>query len=510
MKKVFVLVFISLFLFLLIGCEKTSLSTTVISTVSTTSGSNETTTTPTTATTTSELIETTVTTKASLSQSQVDLFSAESVTLELSYYLPSNHTEEFNLIIAAFEALYPNVDIVLQRELDSKGVASKFIMELGGNIASDLILTDQEYLSIASPEFEPLDYYIQSDAVLNDFPVGVNLENFETNLFSNYRINEGYVTFPFTRMTQLVFANSDLLATNKVALGNAGILISDSGYLMDGLGMDFDGLETIASVINDRTTFVIEMPYYTFPTWMGQTGITIFQDDEYFINQTNLIDLMAQIRDLSNNQIISLPSNFDDSYSSQSFNYEETVFASSGPDSLRYMIEYSTFKVDIYSMIQSENDGALFYGSDFAINENSSDIEKFYSWLFIRFATDLNQNYMKFCLDYGYSPIYKESIYEANDEYIDFLLIAEAYHGANGLPDWTIDSSNWDNLDLSMVQFAYQMSRQNVFQRSFLLEVNTIAIDNNRIYWNDYADSVFYSNDNLESLSTSLEDDLND
>lgn len=309
----------------------------------------------------------------------------------------------------------------------------------------------------------------------------------------------------------MIFANRSTLSANATALISGNIYVTNHGFISRTAGLTLDDLSVISSVIDDRTTLTLSVTNIIFETLMGQSNLSIYENGELSIDQTLTNTLMSSLRNLSNEDILHLASHFGNiSYTEIPFLDESTLFAVADAMSLRHMTSGATFDIDILPMINAGETGSVFYGSDFGINLNSSEAEKFYSWMFIRFMTDFENGYLSFCQDQGYTPIYDSNTYITNQTYVDFIQIAQDYISSEGNPGWTEEDSRWEKLYLSMIQLAYETNRQNIYVRSFPSAVNSIKVKNNVDIFIDYFDSVFYSSDSIESLTADLVEELED
>ena len=495
MKKITIIFMISI-LFVVIGCSN--------STVSPTTGN------PTTLIPISNQSTTVDNSNMGLTQQMINEFSTQSVTIKFSYHLDSYQTEIIDALVDDFENLFPNVDIVAERSKDDSTVVSTYYQNYIGNNSADLILANQDYLAMLTTTFEPLESYVLSSATANGLNVGLNLNDYDLNLFTNFIGNDEYITFPYTRMTQLVFANQDILSSNEETLNAAGISVTNSGLLKHDSSLSLADLGVISSVLDDSLVLVIEKPNLTLETFLGQNDIPLINNNVYQIDVPNTTALMTSLRTLADSNVITLASDFEQNYSFQPFYDQETLLAVSDVESLRYMVVDMPFAVDILPMIETNQSGAFFYGSDFAINSSSSDAEKFYSWMFIRMATDLSYNYMDFCMDAGYSPIYKPSIYVDEQDYSYLLGLANDYLDNDGNPNWNNqDIVEWDYLVFALIQNAYSISRQNVYQHRVFPKVNTSEIENEINAFITFVDDVFYSTESIVSLTEELDESLN-
>jgi ABC-type glycerol-3-phosphate transport system substrate-binding protein len=504
---------ISLFLILLVlvGCgittTETTTSTTAKASLSTTSSSQTTTSTTTSTTTTTT---TTITEQTGLSQALVDTFLDQSVTIELSYRLNTEQSAALELMISAFEEKFPHVDIVSTRESSDRTVATEFVTGVLGGQGADLILLDQAYLaSILANSLEPLDDYLNSSASVSGFKVGVDLTKIEENFFTSIPEIESTISFPFTRLAQLMFANRDVLADNAQALTNNGVTVSDEGFISRTSQLSYSDLETIANVITDQTILTFERPNLMFETLLGQINVSKITDNSYAFNQVDTIDLMSSLRTLSNNNVLALASNFQESYTSSIFLSEDTLFALSDASSLRYMTNGVDFNIDILPVVKAEESGSMFFGSDFGINSNSTDIEKFYAWMFIRFVTDLSPEYVGFCFDFGYAPIYNNLLFIQDIDYMQSMSVLQEYAIANGNPSWPLEDERWDEVYLSMIQSVYMIYRSNIIERAFILSTNSTGVENKITYIDNYMEDVFYGIEDVSNLITILIDNLN-
>ena len=404
MKKILSVFIAGLLIISLIGCDKT---------ISTTSNIDTETTTLTTSyiedTSTTEVVTTVQTTESSneveLTQSIVDQYSSETVTLAFTYYLGTKQSERLETMITNFETLFPNVDIVSTRMDADRVVTGDFERDILGGVASELVLVEQKYLASISYSLEPLTKFMNSQASNNGLTVGVSIDDLELDMFTNFYGYSDYVSYPFRRLSQVIFANRDILAQNSTLLTNSGIQTSTNGFLSHQNSLALDDLLTITNVINDKYILTVELPEYTLEMMLGQIDESIFEDGAYKLDKVNIKNLMTKLRELSSEKAITLASYFDQSYTSTPFSELNTILAVSSSDSLRYMTDYTTFNLDVLPMFHVSNTKGMFYGSDFGVNKFSTDAEKFYSWLFIRYATDMAYDYMDLCLDFGYAHI---------------------------------------------------------------------------------------------------------
>lgn len=455
--------------------------------------------------------ETTVTTGETtlipvISQAEIETFTDVSVTLELSFYLNSSDTEVLETMITSFESDYPNVDIVATKESDDAAVSSSFKnLVMGGGDAPDIILTGQEYLAMVTNGLEPLDSYLNATTTYNGISVGIPETELEMNLFTNHMNSLDILSFPYTRETQVVFANTELLSQYANDLKMNSVDVTNDGFLDNGYPLNFDNLDAFYSVVdNEKTILTFEKPSLTMETWLAQQGVIWVEESGYMINQTSIRNLMFNMRSWTGSGAFSLA----DGYSSTSFNNGDTVFALSDSSSLRYMTG-GNFTVEILPMVTKGEQGGIFYGSDFGISSYSNNAEKFFSWMFIRYMTDLNKGYLTFCLENGYTPIQNETVYESMQDYIDCIAFSNTFSDSDNLPSWSANDFNWQTYHLSMIQVSYQFSRTNVSQRSFFSAVNAGEVERVSNLWNQYLDNVCNTEQDIESILIDFEDDLN-
>ncbi len=504
------ILFMLLVLFGLLACGTETSSTTTVTTSSTTTTTQSNSTTTTTRTQSDSTTTTTATTQTGLSQALVDSYADQTVTIEFSYRLGTAQSAALELMISAFEAEYPHVDIVATRESSDRTVATEFVTGILGGQGADLILLDQAYLaSILANSLEPLDDYLNSSASLSDFKVGVDLTKIEANFFTAIPEIESTISFPFTRLAQVMFANRDILADNAQALTNNGITVSDEGFISRTSQLSYSDLETIANVISDRAILTFERPNLMFETLLGQINVSKITDNSYAFNQIDTIDLMSSLRTLSNNNVLALASNFEEDYTSSIFLNEDTLFALSDASSLRYMTDGVGFNIDILPVVKAEESGSMFFGSDFGINTNSTDIEKFYAWMFIRFVTDMSSEYIGFCFDNGYAPIYNNLLFIQDIDYMQSMSVLQEFALANGNPSWSLEDERWDEVYLSMIQSVYMIYRSNIIERTFILSINSTGVENKITHIDNFMEDVFYDIEDVSNLVTDLISSLN-
>jgi ABC-type glycerol-3-phosphate transport system substrate-binding protein len=443
------------------------------------------------------------TSNLTLTQTEIATYGDEEVTLEFNYHLNSSDTERIERMISAFEFAYPNVDIISRIASDAAAVSNDFIDGIMGGNTPDIILTEQSYLSLVTSGLEPINPYLNSLATYKGLDVGIPESDLEMNLFTNFLDNSSFLSFPYTRQTQIVYANIDILSQYADDLNTSGFPINSNGFIDNEEPLNFDKLDLINSVIDDKVILTLERPSLTFYTWLGQQEITWVNEDGYNFNQQKLYNLMQNIRSKSSLGVFGLAS----SYSSVPFVNGDTIFAISDASSLRYM--QGSFPIEILPMITSGEQGGMFYGSDFAISAYSSDAEKFFSWLFIRYMTDLDNGYLSFCLENAYTPIQAESLYESKSLYIDFLGFSSAFSDNENIPSWDLTDAQWIDYYKSMIQVVYQSSRKNVYQRSFFDAVNVSDVERVTERWNQYIHDIFNTQTDIDLLTSSFEDNLN-
>ena len=444
-----------------------------------------------------------------LSQAEVDLIKDETVTLNLSFYLGSNQTDDLIEMAADFEERYPNVTINLDRKQSDDSVVSEFKTNAFLSSKSDLILADQDYLALATPLFSPIEAYSLSHAEIDGHIIGIDETVIEEDYFSIYDLEDEKVTFPFTRKSQLIFANRDMMSQYATQLQTLDINVTNDGYLMSGFKLGFDDLQNIKTIYSSNPVLTLEDSYRTLSSWLYEINGSLLNGSSYVINTQESRDFMSQLRTLSQTRVIDLAS----TYSSEAFNQEQTLLAVSDVESLRYMVTNSEFEVDIYPMIKLNDASEFFYGSDFAINDYSSDAEKLYSWLFIRYATDLSEHYLHFCINNGYSPIQKLTVLLEYNDYQNLLALFQDFYSSSGSPSWLGDDFDWTTLHYATIQRMYQYMRTSIRPFMGFIDVNTNNITTKRNAWQDAMESILYDNElnsSFESISVTLESILND
>lgn len=505
MKKLILFLISGLIVVLLAGCDATTTTTSTTATTSTTT----TTVMESSSTATSEMEADEV-----LTQVEIDGFAQESVTIHFSYYLPSAQKDAIDAMILAFETKYPNVDIIATRESNSSSVTSNFMSEAVGGVADDLILTRQEFLSIPATAgaLLPLEQYFNSMLSMGVDPIGFQEGMLNQTLFTTYASNpEAMLSFPFAREMQVMFVNRDLLAANSIALQNEGVQISNAGFLSDMYALQLADLSLFGNVFSNQTVMVVEKEELTLEHLLHQKYLSLLTDGEYDLEQHDLLSILNDLREFAQDGIITTASHHEESYSSVMFNEGEAVFAISDAESLRYMIEGNTFDTYLWPIPTTSNLSGLFYGSDFAINAASSAAEQFYSWLFIRFATDFSDSYIDFCLDFGWYPIYQPNIVDTNDKYQQYLSDADTYFSSEGSPDWAPDDAKWGVLNLAMLQWIYYFQNEISYpERVIATAITSSEVDNYRLILEQFIEDVMYTELEISSLCRNADSDLNE
>jgi len=550
MKK-WLIIICTLLLSLIYGCiGTTSITTTESSHESSTSSTASTTATTlntsalttttsglsTYTTTTSALSTDTATTTAAseiqpLTQNEVDSFKDENVAFSIVHGLSTSQTILFDQYITAFEELYPNVDIQSQKS-DSRSAFYLFANALSGGQPIEIALINSSYLSsLQEYNLEDLNKYAYSTASIADQQVGIDLAKLEADFFthSDQASETSLYSIPFYRESKIVYANRVMLKNAVTEIRSLGYTISDQGFLSREYQYTYDDMSVLSSLFSDKEMLMMEIDEASFETYIYQMNSSYIQQFDYVFDENKSVSLINYFRYLNSVQALTVPEVYDYSYASQFFTDQEIVMAESGGSSLNYFIggltpmnNDDTYEVDIFSQIQltrgTQTDslvdtyisdlstGTVFTGFDFAICNDSSNAEKFFSWLFIQYINEMERN-IDFCVNFNYFPIYEQStMISESQTYSDILDLADEYLTSDGSPSWDLSDEKWSSVFKGLIQNAYLGNAQNIYKRECSNQLaNTINSNNSLI--EDMMITIF--NDNTNPV-TMIQDLLNE
>ncbi|MFH0993044.1 MAG: extracellular solute-binding protein [bacterium] len=525
MKKV-LLLFVALFtLFTTLGCvevlttEPTTTATTTqpTTTTTTTTGTTQSTTsgTGTTATvTTTDVLTTTTTTRPVVYGTLPD----DEIEITFWHIYGAGKTALLDQIIAEFEAMFPNVSITSTSQSDYNTLREKIQLGIAIGQVPTMALGYPDHFAnyVEADAAYKLDNFINSNVVYEvtdsastifgeTVTTSLDLTDFvESYLEENNQYQGGYYySVPYSKSTETMAVNVNVLKAHVAEIRALGITISDNGYLSHDIPLTYAQIQQLAGIlVNTAGTDATAMKCEYLLNFDSSGNMYINLSRQFSAPYTNsagsiLIDnattrlMLNYINAMFNNNTFVLPIVWDQSYGSTNFIYGDVCMSVGSTAGVTYNIpaynlptdlnklKLGNFAVDFVQTPQSvTTDGTAITlssgGTDYNFTGNRSSVqqgpnigifsdatsaERLYAWLFIKYLTNTD-NTARWAMDTGYLPA-RISAYTSEVEvrltgtfsitYSDFLQIAQDFWAADGSPDWAIEDERWDFLHKSMV-----------------------------------------------------------
>ena len=418
-------------------------------------------------------------------------------------------------LIAEFEAMYPNVTITSTSQSDYTTLLDKInlgisvdqvpTMALGypdhfaGYITADAVLKLDDYIN-SEVEYEITD---STSTIFGDtVSVGLDLDDFVPSYLAENNQYEGgfYYSVPFSKSTEVMAVNVDVLKAHKTEIAAAGITISDNGYLSHETPLTFDQIEALAEIVvdtNGTNATTMKCEYLMNFDSSGNMFINMSRqwnapytnlDGDILIENDTTESMLNYLQDKFDDNTVVLPIVWEQLYGSYNFVYGDVCMSAGSTAGVEYNIpdldddptdlKLGMFDVDYIQIPQFvSTEGAQFtvdiegveetftgslsavqQGPNIGIMADASASERLYSWLFIKYLIDTDST-ARWSMDTGYLPARLSSL-ESETEieltptfsitFSNFLEIAQDFWEADGDVDWGITDERWDYLHSSM------------------------------------------------------------
>ncbi len=316
--------------------------------------------------------------------------SAEPVSITYSYWIAENDTdmiERFNQVVAEFNKIYPEIEVVLETQPTSKSddYTQKYDMLLLTGDTSTIIANTglPQYISRASKGlFAPLDEYMEADGASMD----------------DYRINCEYsgavYGLPGTSTANVILLNVD-------ALEEAGLEVPPLEWTWEEYA---EYAEKLTRTVDGKKRYGSVMPFWTDPV-MYYLGTALCKDDNPLFKDENThnlddptlkawLEFKNQLENIDKTEISYVD------YTTGSLNYMSEFFngnaamvvttianLASARSLDTYPHEFKT-AVAMLPRFMDSPVGVERDGSDvFAVSANATDAEKEAAYKFLRFMT---------------------------------------------------------------------------------------------------------------------------
>jgi multiple sugar transport system substrate-binding protein len=439
----------------------------------------------------------------------------------------SGKTALLDQIIAEFEAMFPNVTIVSTSQSSYDTLREK--IQFGLNLADPVVPT----MALGYPDH--FANYVDVDAAyaLNNFinsnivyeitdststifgetvSVGLELDDFVASYLAENNQYQGgyYYSVPYSKSTETMAVNVNILREHITEIRALGIDISDNGYLSHTTPLTLNQIDQLSDILLSSQTDVNGDPtsdvanskcaYLVNYDSSGNMFINLSRQlgapytnsqGEILIDNATTRSMLNYINTMFSNNEMTLPIIWDQTYGSTNFIYGDVCMTIGSTAGVTYNIpalnlptdltklKFGQFDVDFVQVPQAVTENgqtvtlnagssqftftgnlsAVQQGPNIGIFKNASSAERLYAWLFIKYLTNTD-NTARWAMDTGYLPA-RLSAYTSDvaiqltgtfsTTYSDFLQIAQDFWAADGDPDWAVDDERWDYLYKSMV-----------------------------------------------------------
>ena len=516
MKKLVLLLVAVFTAFSVLGCIdiETTESTTQTTTVATTTAATTTEATTSGDSTTTEA----TTTEATTTSLVVSDIPDEEVEITFWHIYGQGKTAVLDQLIAEFEAMYPNVTITATSQSDYNTLREKINMGLSVDPPQvpTMALGYPDHFAgyINAGAAFKLDNYIFSNRAyeITDssstifgqvVPVGLDLEDFVPSYLAENNQYPGgfYYSVPFSKSTETMAVNRDVLKAHVTEIRALGIDISDEGFLSHETPLTYAQIEALQAVLvdtNGTNATTMKCEYLLNYDSSGNLFINMSRQfgapytnsaGEILIDNATTRSMLNYIQDLYLDNTMALPIIWEQSYGSTNFKYGDVCMTVGSTAGVSYNIpsaadvqenlQFGIFNVDFVQVPQFvENNGdeftvnidgsdetftgylsAVQQGPNIGIFADASANERLFAWLFIKYLIQTD-NTAKWAMSTGYLPA-RLSSYSSEAEieltptfsttYAGFLEIAQEYWENDGDVDWALTDERWDYLHSSMV-----------------------------------------------------------
>lgn len=410
--------------------------------------------------------------------------------------------------IEDFEAMYPNVTVEATSQSDYDTLREKINMGVSVDQVPSMAVGYPDHFAgyVIADAAVALDQYIDSDITYEvtnssssifeeDVAVGLDLTDFVQSYLDENNQYEGgyYYSVPYSKSTEMMAYNVDVMKAHVTEIRNAGITVSDNGYLSTEVPLTYDELVALRDIIVDPSgTDSTAMKTEFLMNYDSSSNMFINMSRQWNAGYTNsdgdiLIDndttrsMLNWIDENFNDNTFVLPVEWDEDYGSTNFKYGDvamTVGSTAGvaynipseadeQDSLQLGIfdvgfaptpqpaaeegDQFTVSIDGTDETFSGSLSAVQQGPNIGIFKDATPEERLYSWLLIKHLISA-ENTAAWAMQTGYLPA-RLSGYNS-PEYSNFLDVGEEFLDADGEPGWDSTDPKWNDLHASMASLV--------------------------------------------------------
>lgn len=483
------------------------------------------------------------------SQADVEEAMEEEVVIHLSSALSPTMAGILSNYAYQFQSIYPNVQIQFQSHDQSIDLLNHYIDFQLEDDADDLVVAENSYIDYLSQQdyLENLLPFIYSDAlIIVDDPlasdsfdprVGLDLEGYNPSFIQieGTDSNANLKVFPFLLDSTVLVLNRTILKSRGSEIQGLGYLISEEGFLPADRVLTFEEMRKISSLFGDLPFLVLDHFDNSFFDALSQFDSNIVDGDGmYNFDLEKISAWIRYIRELRDLNVLSIPDFEGDSTALSLFSSQNAIMVQVNSSSLSDFtygissyLDDDEFEIDILPGVQliHENsptisiggieyqgdliENSIFNAFSFGINRYSSNAEKLYSWLFIRYVTDPSNNLDLALRTNTMSIVDLEenpgiTTYRFTGDYQSFLELGQNYIDSDAAPEWSEIDPYWMIVYSSLVQYALYVNSQYGIPYPEVLYSIPEDIDLDRIMFNEMYQSIFESEIDSETIIQTL------
>lgn len=368
--------------------------------------------------------ETTVTFNVIIPDTMITILSElpdEEITITFWHIYGSSKAALLDDLIAQFELLYPNINVVSISQGSYQDLENKIKLSIAAGVSPNLVVGYPDHIAsyLNMDSVIPLDDFIESDIW------GVDLNDFVTAFVNeNKQYEGGYMySMPYSKSTDIVMFNKDIFAAN-------GLVVPTDRSLT------FEELEAYAAVLvgtgENQCEYLINYDspsnFFINNVRMWDGGYTNIAGD-ILVNNANTLSMLNTIQGYFNDKTIALPIAWNQNYGSYNFINEDVCMTVGSIAGINYNIpQDGAFEVGIAPIPQWDvnHQSVTQQGPNIAVMSNSTDVQRLASWLLIKYLTSteattawaLNTQYLPVRYSAYESAIYQDFLNNPSDEYL--------------------------------------------------------------------------------------------
>lgn len=371
-----------------------------------------------------------------------DEFPEEEVEILIWHAFGDDNMALLDNIFDDFEDMYPNVSI---RHVGQGGYDGLRESTIQGNVAGSTPTMvfgypDHFVEYLQGNSLVPLDDYI-------DHPEhGTDLEDFVDGFLDE---NQQYVdgnqySLPFAKSTEMVVYNKTVMDYFGIEIGTERFLTwQDIQDIADDIVWDEEAVQALTdfdTVEEFEDEFEAGQPHIInidsaanfFINSLSQWGLEYTNaEGEILFGNQDTYDMLSYYKDLMDDDILSLPIEWDEQYGSLPFKDGDVLMSQGSTAGTRHNIPdqedgvFGLFEMGIAPVVQYDEDNmaAIQQGPNLAMMADTTDEERLAAWYLMEFMTN-TENTAYFSQNTGYVPV-RDSAFEDPD-YAEFLEIGQA------------------------------------------------------------------------------------